>query len=178
MLWVTGWGFVPEWPIEGFDGFGIEVFDSLFVASAYTVVGTGVAVEGIDCFSNTHLGGGHGYCWHQHIFVKDVPVRKVINLVTNLDIPLLLSAVCLLQTPWYGIAYVRLLATGLQYHIFALYRGDRYAPLFHLIVSIVCLLDMPCIHGVSPHLPKSAYHCRPQLKDSYQSSSSPGSLPG
>ena len=52
--------FLPERSIECFDGFGVEVLYSLFVASAYTVVGTGVTVEGVDCLCDAHLGGCHG----------------------------------------------------------------------------------------------------------------------
>lgn len=53
-------GGVPVGPVEGFDCFGVEVFDGLFVAAADAVFGAGVAVEGVDCFGNAHLGGGHG----------------------------------------------------------------------------------------------------------------------
>lgn len=51
---------IPEWAIQGFDGFGVEVFDGLFVAPADAVVGACVAVEGVYCLCDAHLGGCHG----------------------------------------------------------------------------------------------------------------------
>ena len=45
--------------VEGFDGFGVEVFDGGFVGAGDAVVGVGVAVEGVDGFGDAHLGGGH-----------------------------------------------------------------------------------------------------------------------
>ncbi len=52
---------LPEGPVEGFDRFGVQVFNGLFIAPAHAVVGACVAVEGVDCFGDTHLGGRH--CW-------------------------------------------------------------------------------------------------------------------
>lgn len=64
----SGWGFgggeigrVPVGAVEGFDCFGVKVFDGLFVAAADAVFGAGVAVEGVDGFGDAHLGGCHGF---------------------------------------------------------------------------------------------------------------------
>lgn len=60
-MWCFGRvGELPVGAVEGFDGFGVEVFDGLFVAAADAVFGAGVAVEGVDCFGDAHLGGCHG----------------------------------------------------------------------------------------------------------------------
>ena len=59
--WKGGNGEVPVGAVEGFYCFGVEVFDGLFVAAADAVFGAGVAVEGVDCFGDAHLGGGHGW---------------------------------------------------------------------------------------------------------------------
>ena len=51
---------IPERSVEGFDGLSVEVFDGLFVAPAYAVVGACITVEGVYCLCNAHLGSGHG----------------------------------------------------------------------------------------------------------------------
>lgn len=58
-VWGEGWRGLPVGAVEGFDCFGVEVFDGLFVTAADAIFGAGVAVEGVDCFGDAHLGGCH-----------------------------------------------------------------------------------------------------------------------
>ena len=46
---------VPVWPVEGFYCLCVEVFYGLLVASADTVLGTGVPIEGVDGLGDAHL---------------------------------------------------------------------------------------------------------------------------
>lgn len=48
------------WTIEGFDGFGVEVFDCLLVASADAVSGTRISVKGVYGLGDSHLRRSHG----------------------------------------------------------------------------------------------------------------------
>lgn len=45
----------PERPVEGLDGFGIQVLHGLFVTPTDAVVGPGVAIERVYRFCNPHL---------------------------------------------------------------------------------------------------------------------------
>lgn len=54
------WDVIPVRTIKCFDGLRIQVLDSLLVATAHSILGTRIAVESIDGFGNTHLGGSHG----------------------------------------------------------------------------------------------------------------------
>lgn len=50
---------IPIWPIKGFYGFCIQIFDGLFIAPADTVIGTSVPIERINGLGDAHLRGGH-----------------------------------------------------------------------------------------------------------------------
>ena len=52
---------VPEWAVECFDGFCVEVFDCLLIAPTHAIFCACVAIESIDGLCDSHLGGSHGY---------------------------------------------------------------------------------------------------------------------
>jgi hypothetical protein len=63
----VGWGVeglvngIPVGSVEGFDGFGVQILDCLFVGSADSVFGPCISIKGIDGFGDSHLRSSHGY---------------------------------------------------------------------------------------------------------------------
>lgn len=51
---------IPVWAVQGLDCFRVQVLDSLFVATAHTVLGPGISVKRVDGLGDAHLRCRHG----------------------------------------------------------------------------------------------------------------------